>query len=60
MIRVEKKEYIVVFLFELFCIFWVVNDDFVWKLVEILMIFNFYKFWYYWKGIKVINKLFNK
>lgn len=44
MIRVEKKENIVVFLFELFCIFWVVNDDFVWKLVEILMIFNFYKF----------------
>ncbi|MCL2929836.1 MAG: hypothetical protein O4861_20435 [Trichodesmium sp. St16_bin4-tuft] len=60
MIRVEKKEDTVVFLLELSCIPWAVNDDFVWKLVEILMILNYHKFRYYRKGIKAINKLFNK
>ena len=44
----------------LFSIYWIVNDDLLWKLVESLMMLNSHKYLYYRRGIKAINTLLNK
>ncbi len=36
-------------------IYWAINDDFIWELVENLMNFNPQKFLYYCRGIKAMN-----
>ncbi|MGD1803949.1 hypothetical protein ACP6PL_00705 [Dapis sp. BLCC M126] len=41
------------------CIYWAVNDNFTWELVEILMRLNPHKSLYYRRGIKTINKRLN-
>ncbi|MEM1172907.1 MAG: IS4 family transposase, partial [Cyanobacteria bacterium P01_H01_bin.35] len=36
-------------------IYWTINDNFIWELVENLMSFNPHKFIYYCRGIKAMN-----
>ena len=40
-------------------IYWAINDDLMWKLVENLMSLNPHKLLYYRRGIKAINKVVN-
>ncbi len=40
-------------------IYWAINDDFIWELVEILMRLNPHKLLYYYRGIKAMNTVVN-
>ena len=40
-------------------IYWAINDDLMWKLVENLMSLNPHKLLYYRRGIKAMNKVVN-
>jgi hypothetical protein len=40
-------------------IYWATNDDFIWELVENLMIQNRHKLLYYQRGLKAMNKVVN-
>ena len=57
--KVEKKEDTVVFFVGLSMIYWAINDDFIWELVEILMSLNPHKLLYYQRGLKAMNKVVN-
>ena len=48
--KAEKKEDTVVFFVGLSMIYWAINDDFIWKLVENLMNLNHHKLLYYQGG----------
>ena len=48
--KVEKKEDTVVFFVGLSMIYLVINDDFIWELVGILMSQNRHKLLYYQRG----------
>ena len=56
---VEKKEETVVFFVGLSMIYWAINDDFIWELVENLMSQNRHKLLYYQRGLKAMNKVVN-
>ena len=47
----EQKEDTVVFFVGLSSIYWAINDDFIWELVENLMSLNPHKLLYYWRGL---------
>ena len=47
----EKKEETVVVFVGLSSIYWAINDDFIWELVENLMSLNPHKLLYYWRGL---------
>ena len=55
----EKKEDTVVFFVGLSMIYWAINDDFIWELVENLMSQNCHKLIYYQRGLKAMNKVVN-
>ena len=55
----EKKEDTVVFFVGSSRIYWAINDDFIWELVENLMSLNPHKLLYYRRGIKAMNKVVN-
>ena len=57
--KVEKKEDTVVFFVGLSSIYWAINDDFIWELVENLMSQNRHKLLYYKRGLKAMNTLVN-
>ena len=57
--KVEKKEDTVVFFVGLSMIYWAINDDFIWELVENLMSQNCHKLIYYQRGLKAMNKVVN-
>ena len=57
--KVEKKEDTVVFFVGLSMIYWAINDDFIWELVENLMSQNRHKLLYYQKGVKAMNTVIN-
>ena len=57
--KVEKKEYTVVFFVGLSMIYWAINDDSIWELVENLMSQNRHKLLYYQRGLKAMNKVVN-
>ena len=40
-------------------IYWAINDDFIWELVENLMSQNCHKLIYYQRGLKAMNKVVN-
>ncbi len=40
-------------------IYWAINDDFTWELVEDLMSQNRHKLPYYQRGLKATNTVFN-
>ena len=40
-------------------IYWAINDDFIWELVENLMSQNRHKLLYYQKGVKAMNTVIN-
>ena len=40
-------------------IYWAINDDFIWELVENLMSLNPHKLLYYQRGLKAMNKVVN-
>ena len=40
-------------------IYWAINDDFIWELVENLMSLNSHKLLYYQRGLKAMNKVVN-
>jgi hypothetical protein len=57
--RLEKKEDTVVFFVGLSMIYWAINDDCIWELVENLMSQNRHKLLYYKRGLKATNTVFN-
>jgi hypothetical protein len=40
-------------------IYWEINDDFIWELVENLISQNRHKLLYYQRGLKAMNKVVN-
>ena len=57
--KVEEKEDTVVLFVGLSMIYWAINDDFIWELVENLMSQNCHKLIYYQRGLKAMNKVVN-
>ena len=57
--KVEEKEDTVVLFVELSMIYWAINDDFIWELVENLMSQNCHKLLYYKRGLKAMNTVVN-
>ena len=57
--KVENKEDTVVCFVGLSRIYWAINDDFIWKLVENLMLLNPHKLLYYRRGLKGMNTVVN-
>ena len=57
--KLEKKEDIVVFFVGLSMIYLAINDNFIWELVENLMIQNRHKLLYNRRGLKGINTVVN-
>ena len=57
--KVEEKEDTVVLFVGLSMIYWAINDDFIWELVENLIRQNCHKLIYYQRGLKAMNKVVN-